>query len=63
MPRFVVDVSDEAFDRLTHLADQRRRTVKGQAAWLLEQWLANNGDIRPDEPIPSIPVEAAGVIR
>ncbi len=35
MPRFLLEVSDPAFERLTKEAGRYRRSLKDQAAWLL----------------------------
>jgi hypothetical protein len=37
MRRFVISVSDRAFQTLAELAQQERRLIKDQAAWLLER--------------------------
>ncbi len=39
MRRFVIEVSEEAFTRLTDVASGERRPIKDQAAWLLERHL------------------------
>ena len=54
MPRFLIEVSEDAFDRLSELAHRERRPLKDQAAWLLEQHvLANSLREQPARCMPS----------
>lgn len=39
MPRFTVDVSESAFDRLAHDAIREHRDIRGQASHILERHL------------------------
>ena len=49
MPRFVIEVSEQAYESLADRARQERRPLKDQAAWLLERHLLK----APDGPAPS----------
>ena len=57
MPRFAVDVSESAFDRLAEEAGQQRRSLREQAAWLLETYLLGPTRRCPDRPPDCSPSE------
>jgi hypothetical protein len=50
MRRFVISVSDQAFDKLAKVADQHRRPIKEQAAWLLERYVLTSGESQDNTP-------------
>jgi hypothetical protein len=50
MPRFLIEVSEPAFDRLSEDARLDRRSVKDQAAWLLERQLLGSDRASRVEP-------------
>jgi hypothetical protein len=49
MRRFLVEVSEQAFDRLAQIALTERRGVKDQAAWLLEHALIDGNGPEPPQ--------------
>jgi hypothetical protein len=58
MPRFTVEVSEQAFASLAERAQEERRPLRDEAGWLLERlllnaqpWTAANEAARQPEPI------------
>ena len=59
MPRFLIEVSEPAFENLAERARQQRRPLKDQAAWLLEQQLLDGRESSGIVPPADTPVSWA----